>query len=182
MADTTTPKRRPSPDLIANPFIKKRNLGWTLQSPTTASTATADSQLDSVSQGNAEPATTAAIESGKASTDDHLAFFTTSLKSHIRQLDTPAPLSISSYEELYRSQAGSLEGSHFVIHQHDHPVAGTHYDLRLQINETSSVSWAVMYGLPGDPNSARLNRNATETRIHCLWVPSLSNICSSIKG
>jgi hypothetical protein len=27
-----------------------------------------------------------------------------------------------------------------------------------------------MYGLPGDPNSQRLNRNATETRIHCLWV------------
>ncbi|KAI1657655.1 hypothetical protein F4813DRAFT_389391 [Daldinia decipiens] len=26
-----------------------------------------------------------------------------------------------------------------------------------------------MYGLPGDPNSQRLNRNATETRIHCLW-------------
>jgi hypothetical protein len=29
-----------------------------------------------------------------------------------------------------------------------------------------------MYGLPGDPNSKRLNRNATETRIHCLWVSS----------
>ena len=178
---TTTPKRRASPELIANPFIKKRNLGWTLQSPTPASTATADSQPDSASQGNTEPATTAAIESGKASTDDHLAFFTASLKSHIRQLDTPAPLlPISSYEDLYRSQAGSLEGSHFVIHQHDHPVAGTHYDLRLQINETSSVSWAVMYGLPGDPNSVRLNRNATETRIHCLWVPPLSPICSFI--
>ncbi|OQD82717.1 hypothetical protein PENANT_c020G10126 [Penicillium antarcticum] len=26
-----------------------------------------------------------------------------------------------------------------------------------------------MYGMPGDPNSKRLNRNATETRIHCLW-------------
>jgi hypothetical protein len=26
-----------------------------------------------------------------------------------------------------------------------------------------------MYGLPGDPNSIRLNRNATETRIHSLW-------------
>jgi hypothetical protein len=34
------------------------------------------------------------------------------------------------------------------------------------------VSWAIMYGLPGDPNSIRLNRNATETRIHCLWVSS----------
>lgn len=26
-----------------------------------------------------------------------------------------------------------------------------------------------MKGLPGDPNSPRLGRNATETRIHCLW-------------
>ncbi|OAG42645.1 hypothetical protein AYO21_03230 [Fonsecaea monophora] len=26
-----------------------------------------------------------------------------------------------------------------------------------------------MYGLPGDPNSTRLNRNATETRVHNLW-------------
>ena len=48
-------------------------------------------------------------------------------------------------------------------------VAGTHYDLRLQCNPTSSISFAIMYGLPGDPNSRRLNRNATETRVHCLW-------------
>ncbi|KAL7811890.1 hypothetical protein V8C26DRAFT_408214, partial [Trichoderma gracile] len=26
-----------------------------------------------------------------------------------------------------------------------------------------------MYGLPGDANSSRLSRNATETRVHCLW-------------
>ncbi|KAG6015763.1 hypothetical protein E4U54_003024 [Claviceps lovelessii] len=26
-----------------------------------------------------------------------------------------------------------------------------------------------MYGLPGDPNSSRLNRNAAETRVHSLW-------------
>ncbi|KAK7885711.1 hypothetical protein LTR67_010063 [Exophiala xenobiotica] len=26
-----------------------------------------------------------------------------------------------------------------------------------------------MYGLPGDPNSRKLNRNATETRVHNLW-------------
>jgi len=51
-----------------------------------------------------------------------------------------------------------------------HPVAGVHYDLRLQISQTSSVSWACMYGLPGNPNSRRLNRNATETRVHNVWV------------
>ncbi|KAM0556774.1 hypothetical protein ACHAPJ_005834 [Fusarium lateritium] len=59
----------------------------------------------------------------------------------------------------------------------------THYDLRLQINETSSASWAIMYGLPGDPNSVRLNRNAAETRIHCLWnhlIETASNSTGSL--
>lgn len=77
---------------------------------------------------------------------------------------------MESYSSIYTFNVGSKNGAHFVIRQHDHPVAGTHYDLRLQINETSSVSWAIMYGLPGDFNSVRLNRNATETRIHCLGV------------
>lgn len=47
---------------------------------------------------------------------------------------------------------------------------GLHYDLRLQISQSSSISFAIMYGLPGNPNSKRLNRNATETRVHNLWV------------
>lgn len=32
-----------------------------------------------------------------------------------------------------------------------------------------SISFANMYSLPGDPDSRRLNRNAVETRVHCLW-------------
>jgi hypothetical protein len=85
--------------------------------------------------------------------------------------DLPATprLPIDKWIDLYRHNEDA-QGHHFVIHQHDHPVAGTHYDLRLQFSETSSVSWSIMYGLPGDPNSQRLNRNATETRVHCLWV------------
>lgn len=69
-----------------------------------------------------------------------------------------------------------------MVHQHDHPVSGPHYDLRLQFSETSSVSWSVMYGLPGDPNSRRLNRNATETRVHSYWVSfrSWSLYCDSM--
>ena len=145
-----TGKRPPSPGLIPNPFIKKRNLEWT---------------LDSVSP--TQPPTTADIESGSATVGDHLAHFKNHLSKHIV---SPTSLSIFDYASLYTANAGSRQGAHFVIHQHDHPVVGTHYDLRLQINETSSVSWAIMYGLPGDPNSTRLNRNATETRIHCLWV------------
>jgi hypothetical protein len=191
----------PSPGFIANPFIKKRNLDWTLKttippeadikdtsgnsspdphiSPTASTREETEEHTPEVHPPGSPKPTTAAVESGAASTDDHLSFFASSLRSRIRTRSSPGDdlpdplLSISSYEELYRSQAGSRGGAHFVIHQHDHPVAGTHYDLRLQINETSSVSWAIMYGLPGDPNSVRLNRNATETRIHCLWVRSV---------
>lgn len=83
---------------------------------------------------------------------------------------------INEWKDLY-SRNEHPHGRHFVIHQHDHPVAGPHYDLRLQFSESSSLSWAIMYGLPGHPNSQRPNRNATETRVHRLWVcrrPALS--------
>jgi hypothetical protein len=174
-------KRPHSPDLIANPFIKKKNLGWTLEPPQNCKSDVLppkSSQIDvsSSSSLSSPPSTTspeptsAAIESGETHVADHLTHFVTQLSKRISH-SPPAPLlSIPSYADLYRSCAGSPEGAHFVIHQHDHPIAGTHYDLRLQINKTSSVSWAIMYGLPGDPNSMRLMRNATETRIHCLWV------------
>ncbi|KAJ5090651.1 hypothetical protein N7532_009335 [Penicillium argentinense] len=75
-------------------------------------------------------------------------------------------LPIDQWVDLYRRHAHS-NGHHFVIHQHDHPVAGPHYDLRLQFSDSSTVCWAIMYGLPGDPNQDN-RRNATETRIHGL--------------
>ncbi|KAL6716632.1 hypothetical protein ACLMJK_006200 [Lecanora helva] len=106
-----------------------------------------------------------AIEAGQAKIQDHLDFFSTHL---FRYAKPKAPLSNPDFRALY-SRNQHPHGRHFVIHQHDHPVAGVHYDLRLQINETSSISWAIMYGLPGNPNSRRLNRNATETRVHNIW-------------
>ena len=110
----------------------------------------------------------AAVEAGAAVIDDHLEYFSQHLKK-FDKLPHPQPhLTMSEYRNLFQRNQNQ-GGRHFVIHQHDHPVAGTHYDLRLQINHCSSVSWAIMYGLPGDPNSRRLNRNATETRIHSLW-------------
>ena len=112
----------------------------------------------------------AAIEAGEAKIKDHLEHFSSRLSKSIRY-DNPPRISLKQYISLYRRNQNP-SGHHFVVHQHDHPVAGTHYDLRLQINETSSASWAIMYGLPGNPASRRLNRNATETRIHCLWVGS----------
>ena len=112
----------------------------------------------------------AAVEADRVKIRDHLAYFSQRLKSYELPLSSSNPrLSLSTFQHLFR-RSQHPNGRHFVIHQHDHPVAGTHYDLRLQINETSSVSWAIMHGLPGNPASRRGNRNATETRIHCLWV------------
>ena len=111
------------------------------------------------------------IEAGKAQINDHLSHFSAKLSQYVIPTSMPQ-LQISSFIDLYKRNSHP-HGHHFVIHQHDHPVAGPHYDLRVQISETSSVSWAIMYGLPGNPNSRRLNRNATETRVHCLWVGEL---------
>ncbi|KAI1825660.1 DNA polymerase ligase-domain-containing protein [Xylaria intraflava] len=169
-------KRSHSPDLVPNPFIKKRNLDWSIDItglPHDATSSTSSSDVDeapSRRQGDEQPATSA-IEAGQTNIDDHLNYFSALLaKATLSPFPPGFPsLSIEGYRQLYETNAGSAQGAHFVIHQHDHPIAGTHYDLRLQINETSSASWALMYGLPGDANSFRLNRNATETRIHCLW-------------
>lgn len=114
----------------------------------------------------------AAIEAGEVKVDDHLGIISAKLHQFIQpslKSQQMPRLSIAEWVDLYQRN-DHPEGRHFVIHQHDHPVAGPHYDLRLQFSKTSSVSWSIMYGLPGDPNSQRLNRNATETRIHCLWV------------
>ncbi|KAF0320213.1 ABC1 domain containing protein [Colletotrichum asianum] len=180
MATAKSPAKRPhSPDLIPNPFIKKKNLEWSLDLPQTQSPNTKPEQADQGRSPPAEapsppsgPSLSAALESGAASLPDPASHFFTNLAAHVL---TPYPAATphlppaTAQRALYEAHAGSAKGAHFVVHQHDHPVAGTHYDLRLQINETSSVSWAVMYGLPGDANSRRLNRNATETRVHCLW-------------
>lgn len=110
----------------------------------------------------------AAIEAGKILVEDHLSVFSAQLKRSTKCRPGPF-LSIEGFVDLYQRNQHK-HGRHFVVHQHDHPVAGVHYDLRLQISETSSISFAIMYGLPGNPNSKRLNRNATETRVHNLWV------------
>ena len=112
------------------------------------------------------PPNLAAIEAGQAKMQNHLDYFAAHLTQYAK---LNAPLSVPAFKTLYRRNQ-HVHGRHFVIHQHDHPVAGVHYDLRLQINETSSISWAIMYGLPGNANSRRLNRNATETRVHNVWV------------
>lgn len=128
----------------------------------------------------------AAIEAGFVpEMTDHLAYFTAHLSQFMRFPSTsgldPASFSfssslsqysripLSSYATLFTSNHRSPLGAHFVIHQHDHPVAGPHYDLRLQINPTSSASWALPYGPPGGSRRACPPRLAVETRVHCLW-------------
>ncbi|KAG7132378.1 hypothetical protein HYQ45_009249 [Verticillium longisporum] len=166
--------RSPGQALIPNPFIKKRNLEWALNVPEDAAQATHRQAADDSDDDDAAqppPPTAAAIESGSATIANHAAHFSAVLAgAALDPWPRGAPrLPTAAFAALYASCLGAPSGAHFVVHQHDHPVAGTHYDLRLQINGASSASWAVMYGLPGDAGSARLGRNATETRVHCLW-------------
>ena len=173
-------KRPRSQEFVPNPFIKKKNLEWSLDITglphDAASSGSSDEGEGASNHQDEEQPTTSAIEAGETSIDDHLNYFSARLaKATLSPFPLGAPhLPVEGYRKLYETNAGSSRGAHFIIHQHDHPIAGTHYDLRLQINETSSASWAIMYGPPGNPNSFRLNRNATETRIHCLWASDFS--------
>ncbi|KAJ4313562.1 hypothetical protein N0V94_006886 [Neodidymelliopsis sp. IMI 364377] len=113
--------------------------------------------------------TLAAVEAGKAKIEDHLTYFEKHLaKVTRRTAPEVSRLSIDDYASLYKNN-NHQHGHHFVIHQHNHPRAGVHYDLRLQFSATSSISWALPKGLPGDPNSKQLGRMAIETRVHNLW-------------
>jgi hypothetical protein len=197
-------KRTNTPDVVENPFIKRQNRSWAVGSPASLTTRVspprsrrstkiaadgaspeatlieeAASESDPKARATAEIAhgaspTTAAVESGDVNLEDPVSFFSAKLLEAARpQLPGVPRLSHERWLDIYHRNQRP-HGRHFVIHQHDHPVAGTHYDLRLQCNATSSISWACMYGLPGDPNSRRLNRNATETRVHNLWVGQLN--------
>ena len=124
----------------------------------------------------------AAIEAGKVEIGDHLEHFSQKLASVCRTTITSPLLGIENYKTLYK-QNQHVHGRHFVIHQHDHPISGVHYDLRLQFSETSTISFAIPYGLPGNPNSIRANRMAIETRVHCLWnnlIESASHATGSL--
>ena len=168
-------------NVIDNPFIKPENKSWHLISPASLKRTISpppsipknlrnEPTVSSSETNTDEHPGTAEVEAGEATVADQTAFWRAKLREFDRLHVAGIPkLSIPNYVNLYSEHAGNTSGSHFVIHQHDHPVAGTHYDLRLQCNPTSSISFAIMYGLPGDPNSLRLNRNATETRVHCLW-------------
>ncbi|KAI7534803.1 hypothetical protein KC331_g12364 [Hortaea werneckii] len=136
--------------------------------------------LDSVNKQDAEP-TLAAVEAGHAQIKDHLEYFVKHLSHTIRPNSGPR-LSTKDFQSLYKRNQHA-QGHHFVIHQHDHPISGVHYDLRLQFSETSSISFAVPYGMPGNANSQRPNRMAIETRVHNVWnnlIESASHATGSL--
>jgi hypothetical protein len=110
-----------------------------------------------------------AVEAGKVKIVDHLAYFRSQLAIASRCTSSDVPrLSVDIFATLYHSNLHP-HGHHFVVHQHNHPVAGVHYDLRLQFSETSSISFALPKGLPGDANSKSISRLAIETRVHNYW-------------
>ncbi|KAK8064768.1 ABC1 domain-containing protein [Apiospora phragmitis] len=173
-----TDKQRgpPNPNPEASCAAAKQLVYRTHRLPRDAATNSSDDEWDwgipqpAFPQSQQQPQS-AAVEAGDAKIQDHVGYFSDVLgKATLSPFPDRMPhLSVAGYRKLYEENFGNPQSAHFIVHQHDHPVAGVHYDLRLQINETSSASWAIMYGLPGDPNSQRLMRNATETRVHCLW-------------
>jgi len=70
----------------------------------------------------------AAIEAGEARIDDHLSVFSEQLSQHIRPCAAVPGglLSIDEFRDLYRRNQ-HRHGRQFVVHQHDHPVAGMFY-------------------------------------------------------
>lgn len=187
-------KRKVSPGLVSNPFVKKRNLEWSIVLPppsrdaggrrpeaagqgasarpskqeNDAQTGTEegpekiprhgldqDSEQgqrafaeDNTQKSHDGPSTSALIENNTVKITDHLGWFSSLLaKSSLEPFPEGQPrLTISGYRSLYNRSFQSPAGAHFVVTQHDHPIAGPHYDLRLQINGDSSCSWAIMYG------------------------------------
>ncbi|KAK5121077.1 hypothetical protein LTR85_005561 [Meristemomyces frigidus] len=155
-----------------------------IQAPETTSadqsSKSGDSHLERVELLDAEP-TLAAVEAGQAQIRDHLEYFAKHLNSVTRPSLGPR-LNMKEFQQLYKRNQ-MPHGRHFVVHQHDHPISGVHYDLRLQFSESSTISFAIPYGLPGNANSLRPNRMAIETRVHNLWnnlIESASHATGSL--
>lgn len=148
MQDESPGRRRHLGKSVSPPPIKRRRR---LNTPSDQPSTSSSPQPSSV---NSTPLPTpAAIEAGQATIRNHLDYFL----ALFRQFSKPispllAPrLSLDGLTSLYQCSASNPLGHNFIVHQHDHPRAGLHYDLRLQINPTSSCSWSIPYGLPGNP-------------------------------
>lgn len=71
----------------------------------------------------------AAIEAGEARIEDHLLYFSELLSRYVREprggleCEKREVMGFDKWMDLYRRNE-HLRGRHFVVHQHDHPVAG----------------------------------------------------------
>jgi hypothetical protein len=114
----------------------------------------------------------AEVEAGRATIQDHAEYWFSQLSlradGRVPPSSSPHLISVEDLKKLYYQHENET-GCLFVVHQHTHPLAGLHYDLRLQFSHDSALSFSVPYGLPGNPNSVKKGRLAVETRVHCLW-------------
>ncbi|KAF1974295.1 hypothetical protein BU23DRAFT_553366 [Bimuria novae-zelandiae CBS 107.79] len=151
-------------DISPPPRLSKRRK----TSEAAASASNAQRNENDVPSFTAEPRL-AAVEAGRTKIEAHLAYFKERLSQICRAPGKDmALISIEDWTSLYEASEHEY-GNHFVVHQHNHPISGVHYDLRLQFSKSSSMSFAVPKGLPGNPNSKSLGRMAIETRVHNLW-------------
>lgn len=161
----------------------KSTLGRAISPPPIAKKGTRKEQDKTEDEDSGEAPTPAAIEAGKAEIRNHLHHFCHHLEALIRVRQSGRELlSIPDFASLYQRNQHA-NGHHFAIHQHNHPIAGVLYDLRLQFSVSSTISFAIPYGLPGNPNSRRPGRLAIETRVHNLWnslIESASHATGSL--
>lgn len=146
MQDESPSRRRHLGKSVSPPPIKRRRrLNTQYDSPSTSSSPQRSSSTTTLVP------TPAAVEAGKATIDNHLEYFLNLFRQFSKPASSPLipRLSLDALTSLYLRSDGNPLGHNFIVHQHDHPRAGLHYDLRLQINPTSSCSWSIPYGLPG---------------------------------
>jgi hypothetical protein len=104
------------------------------------------------------PPNLAAIEAGQAQIDDHLAVFSEQLSRHIRPCAAGQGdlLSIDDFKGLYRRNQHQ-HGRHFVVHQHDHPVAGMSFQSTLSFQFSNySLNSPFLYSLLSKRGASRL--------------------------
>lgn len=89
------------------------------------STSTAHQDTSDAVNATPDGPSLAAIEAGEAQVRVHLEYFSSHLHQASRQTPPSVPrLPINRFRDLYKRNQHA-RGRHFVVHQHDHPVAGS---------------------------------------------------------
>lgn len=118
----------------------------------------------------------AAVEAGEAQVDDHLAYFSHHLYRASRQTPADFPrIELEDFQDLYaRNQ--HAQGRHFVVHQHDHPIAGRLNDSPYQYSSRPKL---MMQGkvciMTCDCSSPKRAPSASPYRMACLVIQTRSD-------